>query len=328
MNSIHFVASICHPKKLGLIDLAKALQYYGQTYDRQRTYVLLHNITDLKNLLRGARNSGGIGLCIVWDNSLRSLLFALIARLLGVVTAYYYHEPGGFGQKIFKSDPFFYSLMATFGEWAFRKSTNFHIVARPDKIGFGDAFCPLIFDDRRPIHELGQKKIIGFLGARRNQRLFNLFNLLVPDLKKAGYLVAFFPSKEYGSSNEEKFAFLSQCTAVWNVYGVPYNQSGVTGDCLMSSTPVIYSAFEPYGSLLRELDLGIELDLMQPQPELARHLLDELERMNGMHKKSSDISLSKVQSDFGGRGAFVKYWLPFFASLQGSKKPYGRNSSL
>lgn len=315
LRPIRFIASICRPNKLGLLDLAKALEYYGQVSDMERDHLVLENLVHLIRVVDKARRSGGTGLCVIWDNSLQSLLAALIARLLGVKTAYYYHEPGGIGQKLLKSDPVFYSLKAALGEWLFKKATHFHIVARADKIGFGDAFCPLLFDDRRPEHNSESKPLIGFLGARRNQRLYNLFKSLTPNLREAGYDIAFFPSAEHGQSAEEKFSFLSQCTAVWNVYGVPYNQSGVTGDCIMSGTPVIHSAFEPYRSLLRELNLGVEVDLMRPQPDLARQIVEQLKSLGGVHKGAPRLSIVDAQSFFGGLMAFRQYWQPFFDTI-------------
>lgn len=320
MYPLIFIASICHPRKLGLIDLAEALQHYGQTHDQQRDYVILKNLSHLMHLVRKLRSLQGTGLCVVWDNSLRSLLIALVARMFGIKTAYYYHEPGGFGQKIFKSDPFFYSLKATLGEWVFLKATHFHIVARPDKIGFGDVFCPLLFCVRRKEREPTPEKLIGFLGAKRNQRLYNLFRLFGPELKKAGYQIAFFPSAEFGTSTVEKFEFLGRCAAVWNVYGVPYNQSGVTGDCLMSGTPVIHSAFEPYRSLLSELNLGIELDLMQPHHDLIQNLLEKLAKKNALDKDVDSRYITEAQSNYGGQKAFIDHWKPFFDSITINQK--------
>ncbi len=315
VKSLHFVASICHPAKLGLLDLAKALNHYGLAHDQERDYIILEDVFHLICLVRKLRKLEGTGICVVWDNSLRSLLIALIARALGIRIAYYYHEPGGFGQKIFKSDPLFYSLKATLGEWIFLKASHYHIVARPDKIGFGDVFCPLLYSDSRPEFECPPEKLIGFLGAKRNQRLYNLFILLEPKLKRAGYQIAFFPSTEYGSSTEEKFEFLSRCSAVWNVYGVPYNQSGVTGDCLMSGTPVIHSSFEPFRSLLNELNLGIELDLFQTCDVMILNLLKNLDGKSLFRNDIERIRLSTSKSNFGGQQAFLKYWKPYFDGI-------------
>jgi len=314
MAAENVVVSICHPGKFGLVDHAEALVHYGQRLDPQRTYVLAQGLDEVFAVARRIRRTGNKAVCVVWDNSLATFASAVLAKQLGLTFVYYYHEPGGIGQKLFKADPLLYSLKSSLGEWLMCQLADRRAVARPDKLCFGDLYFPLLFDDQRPPWN-SRKRVIGFLGARRNQRFFDLFQQMAPSFAAAGFEVAYFPSPESGRSREEKFAFLANCTAIWNVYGVSFNQSGVTGDCFMSSTPVIASHFEPYRELLALHGKLVEVDLFQEPKDMCARLVANLERLVQARPGQDPESLRQAQSAFGGAAAFSNHWLPVLGRL-------------
>ena len=121
----------------------------------------------------------------------------------------------------------------------------------------------------------------------------------------------YFPSLESGSTYEDKVKFLSRCSAIWNCYGVPYNQSGVTGDCIFSNVPCIVSKFEPFTAVLSNMNLLIELDIERDDEELFNTILAAL-RDSEEGEKGSDSGNKSIASFFGGEEAFKRYWLPIF----------------
>lgn len=312
MKKINFIASICNHKKLGLKDHALALEYYGNMNDSEREYLLVKNFFHLIHIFFLSKRENKYGLFLIWDNSIRSLLLGLISRALGFTLVYYYHEPGGLNQKLLKKDPLIYSFKAALGEWLFQKIAHYSLVARLDKVSAGYVFCPLLFDDRRP--KSNPQNFIGFLG-RQMHRHHALFNSFKPTLENAGYEIVFFPSKHFGSSASDKFIFLGQCIAVWNVYEVPYNQSGVTGDALMSGTPVIFSRYEPFQLLLLRCKLGVYVDITKPASEILEKLLRDISDSGNRRGIKSKKALKLEQSRFGGNIAFINHWKVFFDSI-------------
>lgn len=309
------IISFCQKRKKGLLDHADALKYFGNKLDSERIYLVSKDVFVFSFVLFKHKSLNSKLYVLTWDNSIQSLFVSILARIFGGVNIYYYHEPGGFGQKIFKSDGFFYSLFASFAEYIFCLISKYKLVARPDKICFGDFYCPLLYNADTIASDINSRTMIGFLGAKRNQRLYNLFKSIIPDLNNEGYDVGFFPSNRFGSSKDDKLKFLRNSLFIWNVYGVPYNQSGVTGDCFMNGVPVIFSKFEPFKKLLLNFELGFELDINLPKNELVRNLFMKIDENKKLINRKNSSLLIDAQSKFGGQEAFLQFWKSFFDSI-------------
>jgi hypothetical protein len=303
------IFSVCHRKKLGLIDLSEALLAYGRQFDPDAHYASVYSWSDLGKIF--SRPKPGTSIAIIWNNSSFSLAAALVCKLCGVKVVYYLHEPGGLGQKLIKADPFLYSLAASFGEGVFQRVADYVAVPRHDKIAFGDVYLPLlVLEDRPPPSP--SPRLVGYVGARHHQRLHPFFASLESLFREAGFTPAYFPSKEHGSSREDKFKFLSNCAVVWNAYGVPLNQSAVTYDCAMSSIPTIATAYEPFREILRGLGLYHEIRLTDGPDAVKKQIRGILESLSGQGaRKKADF---EARSEFGGSASFRRHWLHFLQS--------------
>lgn len=302
------VISVVHRRKYGLQDHANALTEYGLKSGGEyivctRFFALVHALLETSRLKKRPN-------CIFWDNSFWSYLSLLFSKLVGAQTFYYLHEPGGIGQKLFKGDPFVYSLMASFAEWLMKSAASNVLIPRADKLADGDFFAPLLYLADRP-HVQVRNAVVGFLGARRKHRMTHVFERIAPKLQDAGYEVVYFPSNDVGNTYADKVHFLSSVCAIWNCYAVPYNQSGVTGDCVFSSVPCIVSKHEPSRKLLSRLGLLIELDIEQSEELLVHQLVNQLGSTNE-YDKVNKTTKEDVVSLFGGNDAFLRYWLPLF----------------
>ncbi len=305
------IISICRPNKLGLIDLAKSLVRYGNELDKQRKYLLLMTFAEFFCILIKARKSKEKVICIFWDNSLYSLSYLILSRLFFFKTIYYYHEPGGYAHKRRLRATIAYSFFSSFAECVYLSISNFIGISRKDKISSGDYFLPLLYDDIRPLHIKGTKKI-GYLGNLKKERLPNVLKEIEPLLNAKGYEVVYFPSIRYGQSTFDKYAFLSQCTAVWNVYAYPYNLSGVTGDAFMSNTPLIVSEFEPFLDILNTNNLAILFDRSEPNEVMVEKIEKSIKIIDDSPPSKS---LTSDQSRFGGKIAFLDYWKRCFDEI-------------
>jgi len=307
----NLIISFTHPNKLGLIDIANALTDYGGTYDKSRKYLSISNLFDLLKALIRNRNNKTI--CVIWDNSLYSLNAMLICCIYRVKILYYLHEPGGIGQKLYKGDPFIYSIKASLGEWLMKLISSKVLIARADKLAFGDFYAPLLYNHDRP-YPKKNSNIIGFLGAKRRHRMHHVFKSISSKLTKNGYKIYYFPSSKYGKNLEDKVKFLEECCAIWNCYGAPYNQSGVTGDCIASGVPCIVSQFEPFIDDLEKLGLLIKIDIRLSDDDLAHQLVNFLDERS---KSNTHFNHSKKElaSIYGGDLAFKKHWLNIFDSV-------------
>lgn len=309
MMKILSVFSVVHPKKYGLLDICEALTYYGNQSDSRRTYTTLTSVADLAMVcIRSRSQKGSIGL-VFWDNSFFSLISLFIGKLFGARTFYYLHEPGGIGQKLIKGDPFLYSVRASLAEVLMAYLADKTLVPRLDTLVFGDFYAPLLFVDVPDELNLSGKKFIGFLGGRRKSRLEHVYRGIQVKLNEYGIESGYFPSKEFGFSKEDKSAFLHQCDAVWNVYGVPYNQSGVTGDCIMSDVRCIVSHHEPFLEDLRQLNLAVEVDIVTDEDSIIEKLMSIYKDDS---KKIDESDRREIRSKFGGAYAFTRYWKPIF----------------
>jgi len=303
------VFSVVHPKKYGLLDICEALSFYGNQSDSARAYSTITSRVKLAELLvRGKSKKGSIGL-VFWDNSFFSLFCLCLGKLFGAQTFYYLHEPGGIGQKLVKGDRFIYSIGASLAEALMGRLASKVLVPRFEALVFGDYYAPLLFVGDESEYNCPEKKFIGFLGGRRKSRLEHVYRGIQAKLNELGIESGYFPSKEFGFSKEDKLAFLNRCDAVWNVYGVPYNQSGVTGDCIMSDVRCIVSHYEPFLSDLRKLDLAVEVDIASDNESIVKKL------MSIYKEDSNNVDESyrrEIRSKFGGTLAFSKYWKPVF----------------
>lgn len=306
------ILSVCHPGNRGLLDHSAALVSYGQQYDANRSYLAVHGVRESLRAAARTRRHRRACLWVLWDNSLLTLLIGVGARVLGGHVVYMLHEPGGVGQKLTKGDPFVYSCLAALAETAMTAVSHSVVVPRRDRLAFGDAFVPLLYDEARPEPHTARTRRIGFLGARRAHRLAHLFTRLVPRLRETGIEVSYFPSKDRGTTYSEKIRFLQEMDLVWNVYGVPFNQSGVTGDCIMSMVPMVCSVHEPERALLGLLGLKCEIDLRQTEEEIGAVLIaflaDRQEEPSSLDMREARA----LRSMYGGSMAFQTYWKPLF----------------
>lgn len=299
------VFSLCHPRKPGLLDHARAIVRYGRLYDTPARYDLISHLSDIGKITRDAT-------VVTWDNSPASLALAWACKIRGARIVYYLHEPGGLGQKLVKDDPLFYSFLAAFAELSFRGVADLVAVPRYDRMAHGDVFLPLPFRDDRPPPASNARRI-GFIGARRHHRLQHVFAGLEPVIRREGFEPAYFPAPGGGFGEADKFAFLSECAAVWNPYGVPLNQSGVTLDAAMSSIPVIGTAFEPFRETLKRYGLFYELRLADGPESLAEQMRVILLRLAAKTDRSpvDPVALSEL----GGAAMFRRRWLPFLQGI-------------
>lgn len=304
------VFSVVHPKKFGLYDIARALSLFGNTIDASRLYTEISGLGEMLKVCLARSRVNRSRHFVFWDNSVFSMVMMLIARASNGSTYYYLHEPGGLGQKLVKGDGLLYSILASIAESLMMLIANMTLVPSPDKLVFGDKFAPLLFiESSSPEPIRGDKTFVGFLGARRRSRLHHVFSEVSEHLCNAGYPTAYFPSEEHGYSGADKLVFLRHCKAVWNVYGVPYNQSGVTGDCIMNRVRCVVSKHEPYRATLDALGLCIEIDMRQSPEQIADVIIGSI----AVSQKPDDNGeAAKAASEFGGAEAFRRYWLPLF----------------
>jgi hypothetical protein len=302
------IISVCKPTKLGLMDLAEALTFYGSKNDRSRRYLILNRFFDIFTFFLKNRTRN---IFVIWDNSPRSLIVMLICFLLRMKTIYYLHEPGGFKHKRQLRATFFYSLFASLNELICKLLSNYIGISRADKIEHGDYFLPLLYDNRRPKHS--PKNIIGFVGSQKKERIPDVFRDVALGLKSFGYDTGYFPSAEHGSSLKEKLDFLAKCSAVWNVFIYEYNLSGVTGDAFMSAVPLIVSDHEPFINLLLKNNLAIRVDINDTSDEF---LVKIIKYMNSHKNSPNQKSLQNDQSLFGGATAFIDCWKVAFDNIE------------
>jgi hypothetical protein len=303
---VRTVLSLCHPRKPGLLDHAETIVRYGRMFDTEAHYERISHFRDLKKL-RGDRV-----VVVIWDNSPASLALAWACKMRGAKIVYYLHEPGGLGQKLVKDDPLVYSFLAAYAELSFRGVADLVAVPRYDRMAHGDVFLPLPFWEERPAPAPVANRI-GFIGARRQHRLQHVFAALEPAIRAEGFVPAYFPAPEGGATEADKFAFLASCAAVWNPYGVPLNQSGVTLDAAMSSIPVIGTAFEPFREALKRLGLFYELRLSEGPESLTDQLRVILLRLaTKTNRKPVDAT---ARSELAGAAMFQRRWLPFLQSV-------------
>ncbi len=305
------IVSVCRPKKLGLMDLARSLVFYGNALDKKRNYVVLEGAADFFSILINAIKKNERVICVFWDNSFFSLLYLIFSRILLFKTVYYYHEPGGYSHKRKLRATIKYSLLASIGEKIYLSLTNFVGISRKDKISSGDFFLPLLYGNQRPLHVKRTKKI-GYLGNFKNERLPNVLKRIEAKLNARGYEVIYFPSSTYGNTTFEKYQFLSQCAAIWNVYAYPYNLSGVTGDAFMSNTPLILSKYEPFLDILVSNNLAILLDPLESDETMVK-IIDESIKL--IDETPPTSSLGSDQSNFGGADAFLDFWKNCFDQI-------------
>jgi hypothetical protein len=301
------IGSICHPKKQGLIDHAEALQYYGTGNDEKNKYYGDLNLRlicriRLEGLLRGNKV-----ILVVWDNSFQTLLNTIISRIIGARIYYYYHEPGGVKEKLYKTGSLSYSFSVSIVESLFKLVSTKILVAKRHSCDKSYTFCPLLFRDDRPSWSPSVKNIVGFIGKSRSARSFGELSKFSKILKDLNVEIKIFPDDYDSNDYEEKVKFLSKCLIVWNVYTRRYNQSGVTGDCIMSGVPIIHSEHEPWKNIIFQNGLGYELKEGYSDFQLKKIIED-------VQRKARSIDLDgfavndDIASNFGGKNAFMSHW--------------------
>lgn len=302
------ICSLVNKRRLGLVDHARALQIYCEKSGNAGK--VAHSFLDLLRL----KNND---IMIVWDNSIRTILLALTYRLFysGRIL-YYYHEPGGIGQKLMKNDPFLYAILATCAENLNKRISHKILVPKLKDLPEGNFIAPLLFHEQK-IEQNDKRDIltVGLLGTPRPNRFIRLLQQLTAACLDVE--IEFFPSDKWGTDLHSKQKFLSACDAVWNVYAVSYNQSGVTGDCIMSGKPVFHSKYEPYASLLSQLKISLEIEVGTSYEALERQFNKHIETIK--NQKLDLIALKHAASKFGGNVCFEDHWLKIFEQVMNEK---------
>ena len=212
----HLIYSVCKKNKFGLLDIANSLVMYGTRIDPERKYkiivtfasafiVFYQQFLSLINLRATEKVT-----FIIWDNSLFTLCIAFIARFSSINIIYYYHEPGGIKHKLSLNASLSYSILASLIENIFISLSSRVAVSQKDKLLYADFYLPLLYSDIRPNHLHGNN-IIGYIGKLKGERMPDLLLQLESELKKQGYTIEYFPSKSNGTSQTDKFDFLSKC---------------------------------------------------------------------------------------------------------------------
>jgi len=303
------IISLCHKKKYGLLDLSKALILYGNRYEKELFFYSISSLLELVNFLKFNKNK--IVCCVIWDNSIFSLLASIFIKLKKIKIIYYFHEPGGLKHKIDNLNVSYKLAILQFtSEIFFKFISDFTAVSLKKNIKYGNFFLPILYSDLRPSRKRNLKKI-GFIGFKKKERCPKLFEDVIYYLRPKGYDAAYFPSDQYGFSETDKFNFLSKVDIVWNVFCCPNNLSAVTGDAFMSKTPLIISKYERFGALLKKHNLCIKINISNTPEQIANKILFYLQNNN-----KSLINIKEDQAKFGGSSAYIKYWHPTFNFLK------------
>ena len=167
------------------------------------------------------------------------------------------------------------------------------------------------------LHRFDGHGRLGYIGKLKGERMPDLLLQLESELKKQGYTIEYFPSKSNGTSQTDKFDFLSKCDAIWNVFRYPYILSGVTGDAFMSSTPLIVSSYEPFKNMLKKNNLLIEIDYSEPPTIILQKIVQGINKCN--IKPCDGNERNRAQSMFAGEKAFREFWLKAFETLEAEK---------
>ncbi|WP_422672446.1 hypothetical protein [Candidatus Methylopumilus planktonicus] len=292
------------------MDFSHALVYYGSKYDKRREYISPTKFCEIFNVYLGLNKNKKKAICIIWDNSFYSFSLATIARFLGIKIIYYYHEPGGLTHKLELRAPIYRISIQRLAEILNFKIADYVAVSKLEKIEKDFVFLPLLYDDRRP-KKIRNSNKIGYIGALKSERLPELFKSLECLFNEKKYELIFFPSKEYGSTREDKYKFLAECAAIWNVFAYPYILSGVTGDAFFSRTPLIVSKYEPFMDLLLKNDLAVRVDPAMSPKTICEQIIKSIRAFNPSISKSSNRDLSS----FGGKKAFQVNWLKTFEAI-------------
>jgi len=253
---------------------------------------------------------------------LNPLLF-LVLRLLGVNVIYYLHEPGGIKEKFDKGDSIIYSLLVYAVQMMEVVFANTVMIGRErSKSELKDVygrfcskfkFCPLLYLSCSSVNESCREYDIIFVGRldeRRSLKEFIDISGFRKVLLTSGILnhhvddVRVYDKIPFTEEKKKQLMLNAKCS--WNIYSVPYNQSGNTVDALRYGCYPIISNYDPYASKLKPYGCVVDC---------CDDINDTLLLLINSWNQNVAEELRSLFSTLGGQLAFNQYWLPVFKGI-------------
>lgn len=188
-----------------------------------------------------------------------SIILATLCRIRRKLCLYFCHEPGNITYYYLRHN-FFKSFALFFFNFVLSFISNKVIIANPYLrfiYGRKILFCPL----PSKFHEMKFTSCptfeynVGILGTLSNERGLSEIDLVSKSYTIAALSNSKLPHKFQNSiavikdsnySTLEKDAFLRSVASVVNLRWQPFNQSGVTVDCLIRGVPILTTNFDLY----------------------------------------------------------------------------------
>ncbi len=230
-----------------------------------------------------------------------NVLIGLWARLNRIPVIYYLHEPSNLREKLSKGDPAHYATLVALTQQLETRIADIILVATDTLVNHairhfpharGSIFVmPLAIPSLPRSHRASpsdSRHRVLYLGRADSARCLTQFSALAvemgtssPDLRATmltySNLDSPLPGVETRSgksySDDEMLRLLDESIIVWNVYGKPYAQSGVTPVALRSGVPLLVSEHEKEKLLLTE-GAAIEVPIHGFDPKkLLTHII-------------------------------------------------------
>lgn len=270
---------VCESKKAGMAEHLEAIRASlaastaAAAVSRSPQVSMATWFADVLRRLRAGR-----GLAVFFSIGPASVALMLYARLAGWLTVYYCHEPGGWGYLRLRNGRIRSALILALNAgltWGCHKALVGSPYARRP-FGRKAIFCPLPYRGvdgsaaAGTATGAGAQPAVGMLGTISGERgirelatLASRFDVVVlsnrPLPAFAAQHARVLSDREF--SRDDKQRFLGGVSCVVNVRRDPYNQSGVTAECLIHGVPVVTSTHDPYvrrylSTLLPQVEAG------------------------------------------------------------------------
>jgi hypothetical protein len=215
---------------------------------------------------------------IFWSLGL-SVLCAPLLRIAGRRTVLVYHEPSTLKERVKKTGQWSKAMVSSLVLAALVPTFSRLVTpnrANAARLGVPYARLPIAPPPTDvPKHRTGLKVV--FLGARLSTRSVDLFEMARTSLSgKAEF--RYFPDGNDRTEAAKRCLLSSSGCVVWNLFRVPYNQSGVTLDALSCGVPILITEMEPLGDLLVDKGAAIRLRSEELTLESIAWALDSIEK--------------------------------------------------
>ncbi|OWS70690.1 hypothetical protein CBI31_00085 [Polynucleobacter campilacus] len=244
-----------------------------------------------------------------------SIIILIISKIANIKTYYYCHEPGDFKYYNFRNSWFKSIILLSLNYILIKICKEVVIPNKNYKSLYGKTtlYCPLQSNIVDFVSVINGSKVydIGYLGTISKERGLSSSNFLsysigVLSNQKFNYKL---PSNveilsQLKFSDAKKNHFLKSCSVIFNLRDQPYNQSGVTMECLMSGVPVLTTTFDYYVSTYFS-DL-----LPQILPAEINNISDEI--IKQLVEMDSEL---KIQIALRAKSIFYNYPSNFFINL-------------